>query len=68
MSRNRCELTAREIQVLALAADGEQDKEIALAIGIAHDTVKDAMCRVLVKMDSRNRTEAAVKAVRAGLL
>ena len=67
MSRNH-DLSPRELQVLAHAAEGYCDKSISRIVGCAHQTVKGVMERILVKLDSRNRTEAAVKAVRAGLL
>ena len=65
---SRRDLTPRELQVLAHAAQGYQDKAIARILGIAHETVKGAMSRVLIKLDGANRTDASVKAVRAGLI
>ena len=61
-------LTSREIAVLYLIADGEADKKIAVMLGIATSTVNGHVANILVKMGSPNRTEAAVRGVREGLL
>jgi two-component system, NarL family, response regulator LiaR len=61
-------LTARERDVLALIAHGRSNKRIALELGISEKTVKTHVGHVLAKLDVTDRTQAAVLAVRAGLV
>ncbi len=62
------ELTEREREVLQLVARGATDKEVAVRLGIAANTVHYHMKNVLVKLHARNRAEAAVRALREGLV
>ncbi len=62
------ELTTREREVLALIAQGRSNKRIALELGISEKTVKTHVGHVLAKLDVTDRTQAAVLAVRAGLV
>jgi two-component system, NarL family, response regulator LiaR len=62
------DLTARERDVLALIAQGRSNKRIALELGISEKTVKTHVGHVLAKLDVTDRTQAAVLAVRAGLV
>ncbi len=64
----RSELTPREIQVLELIAQGLTNKEIAAALSIAEDTVKIHLRNILEKLHLQNRIQAAVYAVRQGLV
>jgi DNA-binding CsgD family transcriptional regulator len=59
-------LTAREIDVLQLIADGRTNKEIAEALGISGATVKSYISSACIKLRSRNRTGAVAKALLAG--
>ncbi len=61
-------LTAREAQVLRHIALGLSNKEIARSLGISVETVKEHVQNVLRKMKANDRTDAAVRAVRMGLL
>jgi DNA-binding NarL/FixJ family response regulator len=61
-------LTAREIQVLELVVEGETNKEIATDLSIAEDTVKIHLRNILEKLHLQNRIQAAVYAVRQGLV
>lgn len=61
-------LTPRELQVLALLAEGLPNKSIARRLGISDHTVKFHVNAVLGKLGARSRTEAAVRAARLGLL
>lgn len=61
-------LTPRELEVLRLVADGRANKEIADALGISISTVKLHVQDILVKLKAADRTQAAVKALRQGLL
>jgi DNA-binding NarL/FixJ family response regulator len=61
-------LTARELEVLRLVARGLQNKAIALELGIAEKTVKTHVSNILGKLHLDDRTQAAVYAVRRGLV
>jgi two-component system, NarL family, response regulator LiaR len=61
-------LTEREMDVLRLIAEGQGNKEIALSLGISVSTVKLHVQDLLVKLQAADRTQAAVKALRQGLL
>ncbi len=62
------DLTAREIQVLELIVQGQTNREIATALSIAEDTVKIHLRNILEKLHLQNRIQAAVYAVRQGLV
>src|SRR5215469_15666296 len=57
-------LTSRELQVLALLADGRSNREIARMLGVAEKTVKTHVSAVLAKLGVADRTQAALLAVR----
>jgi DNA-binding NarL/FixJ family response regulator len=57
-------LTSRELQVLALLADGQSNREIARTLGVAEKTVKTHVSAVLAKLGVADRTQAALLAVR----
>lgn len=59
-------LSAREIEVLKLAARGLTNKEIAYRLGISDRTVQFHMNSVFSKMGASSRTDAAVRAVQQG--
>lgn len=61
-------LTARELEVLRLIADGQGNKEVARTLGISVSTVKFHVQDILEKLSASDRTQAAVKALRRGLL
>ena len=68
-SRGRpVDLTPREFEVLRLAADGQDNAEIAGALGVAERTVKFHLHNAYLKLGARNRTEAAAIARRTGIL
>lgn len=60
-------LTKREQQVLIHLSLGLSNKEIALAIGISIETVKEHVQNILRKLSLKDRTAAAVWALRAGV-
>ena len=61
-------LSQRELQVLAGAAQGDNNKEIAERLILSVDTVKTHMSRLLVKLSARDRTHAVARALQLGLL
>ena len=64
----RAGLTDREREVLAAAADGLSNQQIADRLGIALGTVKVHVRHVLDKLDAPDRTAAVTAALRRGLL
>jgi len=61
-------LTERERQVLLLIATGNSNKEIALTMNISETTVKSHVGAVLQKLKLADRTQAALYAVKHGLV
>jgi serine/threonine protein kinase len=61
-------LTAREIKVLQLVAQGLSNEEIGHLLGISESTVKSHVSAILRKLGARGRTDAAMLGVRLGLL
>ena len=64
----RQELTPREIEVLKRVVEGATNKEIAEALVITDNTVKIHLRNILEKLHLQNRIQAAVYAVREGLV
>ena len=62
------ELTSREIEVLEQVVTGASNKEIAKTLHIAENTVKIHLRNILEKLHVQNRIQAAVHAVREGLV
>ena len=62
------ELTSRETEILQLVVDGLSNKEIAAALVISENTVKIHLRNILEKLHLQNRIQAAVYAVRQGLV
>ena len=60
-------LTAREREVLRLMAGGFSNREIGEALGTAEGTVKIQVSSILGKLGARDRTQAVIKALAAGL-
>lgn len=61
-------LTAREVEVLQLLAEGLPNKSIAARLGISDQTVKFHVASVCGKLGAANRTQAVRLAVRRGLI
>jgi NarL family two-component system response regulator LiaR len=62
------ELTAREREVLCLVARGRPNKLIARDLGVSEKTVKTHVSNILAKLGVDDRTQAALYAVRIGLV
>jgi two-component system, NarL family, nitrate/nitrite response regulator NarL len=61
-------LTAREVEVLELLAEGLPNKSIAIRLGISDQTVKFHVASICGKLGAANRTQAVRRAVRRGLI
>lgn len=61
-------LTPREIQVLAMLAEGHGNKTIAWKLGISEHTAKFHVASILSKLDAGTRTEAVTLGIRRGLI
>ena len=64
----RAELSDREIQVLKLIANGKDNALIAGELHISPKTVKNHISNILMKLQIENRIQAAVYAVRYGIV
>lgn len=53
-------LSPKEIKVLTLVAKGYVDKEIGLKLDISERTVQTHLTRIMLKLNARNRVNAAV--------
>jgi DNA-binding CsgD family transcriptional regulator len=61
-------LTRRELEVLALMAEGASNKAIARRLGISVHTAKFHVGSLLDKLDATGRTDAVAQAVRQGVI
>jgi len=64
----RAELSDRELQVLKLIANGKDNAQIASELFISPKTVKNHISNILMKLQIDNRIQAAVYAVRSGIV
>src|SRR5829696_1138052 len=64
----RAELSDRELQVLKLIANGKDNAQIARELFISPKTVKNHISNILMKLQIENRIQAAVYAVRSGIV
>lgn len=62
------ELTPRELDVLALLAEGSSNKMIAQRLGISVHTAKFHVGSLLDKLDATGRTDAVAHAARRGVI
>jgi len=61
-------LTPRELEVIALVAEGHSNAEIAESLGISEVTVKGHLWRIYRRIDAKNRAEAVTRVRAMGLL
>jgi DNA-binding NarL/FixJ family response regulator len=64
----RSELSDREMQVLRLIANGQDNARIAAELHISPKTVRNHISNILMKLQIENRIQAAVYAVRSGIV
>ena len=64
----QAELSDREIEVLKLIANGKDNAQIASELFISPKTVKNHISNILMKLQIDNRIQAAVYAVRSGIV
>ena len=64
----KADLTTREVEVLRLVGVGAANKEIALQLGISERTARTHVSNILGKLGLASRTQAALWAVREGLV
>jgi DNA-binding NarL/FixJ family response regulator len=57
-------LRPRETEVISYVSRGYSNKEIGAKLGISQETVKTHVASIMTKLDAKDRTEAAVKAIR----
>jgi DNA-binding NarL/FixJ family response regulator len=67
-AEGRADLSDREIEVLRLLAAGKDNAEIAGELFISPKTVKNHISSILAKLQIENRIQAAVYAVRSGIV
>jgi DNA-binding NarL/FixJ family response regulator len=60
--------TDRELEVLQLVADGYCNRDVGASLHLSEQTIKSHLRNLLEKFDARNRTHAAVIALRRGLI
>ncbi|MGQ9524442.1 MAG: LuxR C-terminal-related transcriptional regulator [Armatimonadota bacterium] len=60
-------LTEREAQIVGLIVEGMSNREIAQALGISQQTVKNHVSRILEKLELNGRLQIAMHALRSGL-
>jgi DNA-binding NarL/FixJ family response regulator len=61
-------LSSRELEVLRLLAGGADNAEVGRALGISPETAKHHVTRIFAKLGVHNRVQAAVYAVRRGVI
>jgi two-component system NarL family response regulator len=66
--QRREELTQRELEVLQMLTRGRSNKEIASGLFISEDTVKSHLKTLFAKLGVQDRTEAAIAAIRHGIV
>jgi DNA-binding NarL/FixJ family response regulator len=61
-------LTEREVEVLRLIAEGDRNRDIGEHLGIAEDTVKVHVKRIMEKLGAKDRTQAVAIGIRRGVI
>ncbi len=66
--RQRADLSQRELEVLQLLTKGRSNKEISATLFVTEDTVKAHLKTLFSKLKVKDRTEAAISAIRHGIV
>jgi len=66
--RGKIQLTDRELDVLRLIVDGYSNQEISEKLVVSIHTAKAHVCNILQKLSVEDRTQAAIKALKDGLV
>jgi DNA-binding NarL/FixJ family response regulator len=66
--QQRADLSQRETEVLSLLVKGRSNKEISSSLFISEDTVKAHLKTLFIKLNVKDRTDAAISAVRHGIV
>jgi len=66
--QERTDLSSREMDVLTLLVKGRSNKEMSTALHVTEDTVKAHLKTLFVKLGVQDRTQAAVSAIRHGIV
>jgi DNA-binding NarL/FixJ family response regulator len=61
-------LTEQELRILTLVAEGASNKDIATDLNLSERTIKNYLSVIFQKLQVNNRTEAAIRAMRDGLV
>jgi DNA-binding NarL/FixJ family response regulator len=61
-------LSEQERRILALVAGGASNRDIAIDLNLSERTIKNYLSVIFQKLQVNNRTEAAIRAVRDGLV
>lgn len=61
-------LSPTEVRVLRMIADGNSNKDVAAELGITEEAVKGQVRNILSKLGARDRTHAAVLAMKRGII
>ena len=66
-SEHSSHLTARELEILKLVAQGKANKEIGELLTLSENTVKNHVKSILAKLNAKDRTHAVTEALKRGL-
>ena len=61
-------LSQREVACLALVAEGLSNRDIGVALGISHETVKSHLDNIRLKLGAADRANAVAIALRLGIV
>ena len=64
----RSSITARELEILEMIAKGLTNKQIASALSISENTVRNHLNSIMEKLEVSDRTEAATTAIQQGII
>ncbi|MBP6782511.1 MAG: response regulator transcription factor [Verrucomicrobiales bacterium] len=66
-SEHSSHLTARELEILKLIAEGRANKQIGEILTLSENTVKNHVKSILAKLNAKDRTHAVTEALKRGL-